>query len=735
MVVRKTLLLASVVLILTNSLYAEDAMPARNLTEAQVEAAGAGTDLAPAQDVRIRFDRADPVYGIGETVGLFVEAARDTYVTIVSVGPDGSVVRLFPNKAQSDGFLRAGQTLQVPDPASGARLQVSGPVGRELLKMFSSPKPLAIFADVDLKGGGMFRSVTGGVDTLSRSLVEARAAGAKIAMENVVLTTVETPVAAAVPETPVAVAPPAAVAKPTKEVVAALTDEAPEKPAKPAQAKPSKAKPSEKKPSAGIPETANRPAAAAKKPKPQAQAAAEPSTMHPSGAQAAPASPHRPLIGQMQSFQTDGGERPSRPTGARPPVQVPAGRPQQAQLPVQTYQLQPAQMQAQLPQGQVQQFQMPQYQMPQAQMPQAQMPQAQMPQMQMPQMQMPQIQMPQIQMPQIQLPGGIQVQMPQIQMPQIELPFGRSAEASATDEFQVAAAAGTGADCKSLLDAFNAAVAARDINKASVGADAIAVDADCGQYQIPAQRRLAALRLATAQERMGAGAPVAEYGPLLLSAEKPQVLWQASATVGQVLFADRRFAEAAAAYERAIEIVKNESRTPKAPSEDDIRGLLDRASQARILAANPTPAKPEGEFVPAGKDHRSGMLGGVYSPTVRGFGVTSVPVPITFEFNQTSFTSVGAEAARELLSAIKEQGADKVVLVGHTDKKGSAGYNQVLSEKRAAAVAEFLRDNGIEATIETAGRGFSEPIRFADITNLTEDDLDALNRRVEWRRE
>ncbi|MGY3611474.1 OmpA family protein, partial [Bradyrhizobium sp. Lot11] len=62
-------------------------------------------------------------------------------------------------------------------------------------------------------------------------------------------------------------------------------------------------------------------------------------------------------------------------------------------------------------------------------------------------------------------------------------------------------------------------------------------------------------------------------------------------------------------------------------------------------------------------------------------------------------------------------------------------YNQKLSERRAKAVADFLKNNGIDATIDAEGRGASEPVDVTATANLTEDDIDALNRRVEWRRE
>ncbi|MGO8227302.1 hypothetical protein ACC794_37720, partial [Rhizobium ruizarguesonis] len=53
--------------------------------------------------------------------------------------------------------------------------------------------------------------------------------------------------------------------------------------------------------------------------------------------------------------------------------------------------------------------------------------------------------------------------------------------------------------CTALRDKLNTAVAAKDITAAAAEADTIAVSADCGQCQVNAQRRVAALRLSAAQ--------------------------------------------------------------------------------------------------------------------------------------------------------------------------------------------------------------------------------------------
>ncbi|MBY5805413.1 DUF4384 domain-containing protein [Rhizobium ruizarguesonis] len=642
---RKAILAAATFLSFFSVVPAVEAQNERTLTE------------APAQTgpVSITFDRAEAKYAIGEVVGLFIQSTENSYVTVLNVSPNGSVVKLFPNKYQTDALVGAGKRVQVPDPASGARLQVSGPVGQEQIKVFYSSKPLTIFADLGGGGAGMFRSIDGGMEAVSRSLEEARSLGTKISSKTLTLTTVDSLPAAP----PVAAAP---TAKPAPVEQAAKQPVESTKPAVTPKPKPVKK-----------PETVvEKPKKVA--PKPVEQATQQPPKKYKIVTNLAPgqelAADELQLIGPADTTSS------TKPTQYKQPTT-------QYKQPTQTSQTK-----------------------------------------------MPKLPMPQIKMPQFKLPGGFSIKMPQLNL-------GRSAEpgeaAGAGEEIEVA-----NADtpvCTALLDKLNTAVAAKDITAAAAEADTIAVSADCGQFQVNAQRRVAALRLSAAQEMMAANQPVADYEPLLIAADSPQVLWQASATLGEIYFSARRFADAAADYQQAIEIIKNETRTPKAPPAETISDLIQRAAQARILAANPTSDHPEGSFVPAEKDHRSGVLGGIYSENVRGIVPVSIPVPITFDFNKSSFTSIGTEAAEELLEALKEQKPGRVILIGHTDRRGGDDYNQKLSERRAQAVADFLKSKGIDATIDAEGRGASEPVDVTATANLTEDDVDALNRRVEWRRE
>jgi outer membrane protein OmpA-like peptidoglycan-associated protein len=234
---------------------------------------------------------------------------------------------------------------------------------------------------------------------------------------------------------------------------------------------------------------------------------------------------------------------------------------------------------------------------------------------------------------------------------------------------------------------------------------------------------------------MSRGRPVGDYDRLLTAAEAPEVLWQASATMGEVRFGERRFADAAMAYDRAIEIIKNETLTPTPPSQYEIEGLVARSAQSRLLAANALAAREEPKFVRSARDQRDGSLGGYYSRSVRGIRPQALPIPVTFDYRKATLTDVGEQAARELAEALREQRPARIILIGHTDVRGAPDFNLKLSRERAEAVAAFLKERGVDIPIETLGKGATEPMQVPDSSGLSQEDIFALNRRVEWRRD
>ena len=128
-----------------------------------------------------------------------------------------------------------------------------------------------------------------------------------------------------------------------------------------------------------------------------------------------------------------------------------------------------------------------------------------------------------------------------------------------------------------------------------------------------------------------------------------------------------------------------------------------------------------------------GVPSGLASPKFRNFTAEAVPVPVRFAFDAAELTPDGIAAAKEILTYLTAGAHDHVVLIGHTDRKGSAQYNLDLSLRRAAAVRDYLTASHYGGQVDIVGRGESEPFRPDDPTRYSEDELDAMSRRVEYK--
>lgn len=110
-----------------------------------------------------------------------------------------------------------------------------------------------------------------------------------------------------------------------------------------------------------------------------------------------------------------------------------------------------------------------------------------------------------------------------------------------------------------------------------------------------------------------------------------------------------------------------------------------------------------------------------------GFSTTS----ILFQTASDKLQPESFEFLDQLGKVLKDDESLKIQIIGHTDSDGEAISNQILSEKRAGSVAEYLTEKfGIEnSRFQTIGKGESEPLN----QNQNEAEKSA-NRRVEFKK-
>ncbi len=140
--------------------------------------------------------------------------------------------------------------------------------------------------------------------------------------------------------------------------------------------------------------------------------------------------------------------------------------------------------------------------------------------------------------------------------------------------------------------------------------------------------------------------------------------------------------------------------------------LVDCGAAPAQAAAEPEPA-PVAEPVPA---------------PVAVTESVSLSAGALFDVNSDNLKDAGKRELSQLADRIKAmKEVQSVKIVGHTDSSGAEAYNQVLSQKRANSVKNYLLDQGVPPTImSTLGMGESRPVA----SNATREGR-AKNRRVE----
>lgn len=104
-----------------------------------------------------------------------------------------------------------------------------------------------------------------------------------------------------------------------------------------------------------------------------------------------------------------------------------------------------------------------------------------------------------------------------------------------------------------------------------------------------------------------------------------------------------------------------------------------------------------------------------------------MPGNITFDTDSSELRADFMDTLKSVAKVVQEYKDTLVTIGGHTDSTGSERYNQLLSERRAASVAEVLLSQGV-AFERVAARGNGELRPIADNSSATGR---ASNRRVE----
>ena len=103
-------------------------------------------------------------------------------------------------------------------------------------------------------------------------------------------------------------------------------------------------------------------------------------------------------------------------------------------------------------------------------------------------------------------------------------------------------------------------------------------------------------------------------------------------------------------------------------------------------------------------------------PQKAAFGEkVTIAADALFDFNKATLRPEGKAKLDDVVAKAGKLNLEVVIAVGHADRIGSAAYNQKLSEKRAAAVKDYLVAKGIPANrVYTEGKGSKQPVTKKD---------------------
>lgn len=225
----------------------------------------------------------------------------------------------------------------------------------------------------------------------------------------------------------------------------------------------------------------------------------------------------------------------------------------------------------------------------------------------------------------------------------------------------------------------------------------------------------------------------------------PSLHWLVQVSRADIAAKQNNRMEAARQYNAALDTIMDPVLTPEQETLNAIAQKVAQLAQENTMLAGTL----------EGTVKRGGDASGVYKALTRGIvfevdtGTTTtaaatsdttsyggklvqkVFLPIRFEFDSAHLNDAGETEARRLADYIKVQNIHRLSLIGHTDDKGTASYNQDLSERRADKLAVFLKSVGVTAEIYTVGKGETDPPVLSDVSLYNDEQRRAIARRVE----
>ena len=167
---------------------------------------------------------------------------------------------------------------------------------------------------------------------------------------------------------------------------------------------------------------------------------------------------------------------------------------------------------------------------------------------------------------------------------------------------------------------------------------------------------------------------------------------------------------------------RQEPATPPAPVVNQDSIARENARRDSIAAADRARAEEERQRLARENEERSARERAMAE--VRN-AITAV---IYFDYDQATLSDQARATLDAKIPALNRNTGARILVIGHTDERGSDEYNLALGQRRAAAAKRYLVQRGVDGSrIETTSRGEEQPsMQGADESAYSQ------NRRAEF---
>lgn len=179
----------------------------------------------------------------------------------------------------------------------------------------------------------------------------------------------------------------------------------------------------------------------------------------------------------------------------------------------------------------------------------------------------------------------------------------------------------------------------------------------------------------------------------------------------------------------------SDNKPPTTDAGQPLPGTTSAPAQTPAAALPPTrPALDQGQTLTGKVSDLAGLISDLGGKQTAAGLVINFNADVLFDFDKADLKPAAQPTLEKLAQVVRQATKSRVVINGYTDAKGDDAYNLKLSEQRAQAIADWLRNHQAAATGQTQVKGYGETNPVAPNTKPDgSDNPDGRqqNRRVE----